>query len=71
MRGAETDYVISGPMKGLKKAFGMDIRQTDHRQTDHRQTDRHINSMTDPAQKADSVKIYIFFSTVLGFDCHG
>ena len=33
----------------------MDIRQTD-RKTD-KQTNRHVDSMTDPAQRADSVKI--------------
>ena len=32
-RGLETDHVISGPMRGLKHTWGMDIRQT-YRQTD-------------------------------------
>ena len=38
-------------MTGLKNAWAMDIRQT------NRQTDRHVDSMTDPAQRAASVKI--------------
>ena len=52
MRGQETDHVISGPIRDLKKTAsnGAD-RQT---QT---QTDGHRNSMTDPAQRAESVKM--------------
>ena len=47
MRGLETDHVISGPMRGLEKnLMGIDIRQTN----------RHVDSMTDPAQRAESVK---------------
>ena len=46
MRGLETDHVISGPMRGLKKCIG-NGHQTD------RQTDRHVDSMTDPAQRAE------------------
>ena len=42
MRGLETGYVISGPMRGLKK---------------HIQTYGHNDFMTDPAQTAKSVKI--------------
>ena len=55
--GLETDHVISGPMRGLRNEWGMEITQTD-RQTD-RQTQRHVNSMTDTAQRTESVKIYI------------
>ena len=52
MRGLETDHVISGPMRGLKKTtWGMYITQT------NRQTDRHVDSMTDTAQRAESVKM--------------
>ena len=48
MRGLETNHVISGPMRGLKQsACGMDIKQTDKR----------VDSMTDPAKRAESVKI--------------
>ena len=54
--GLETDHVISGPMRGLKKCMG-NGHHTD-RQTD-RQTQGHVNSMTDPAQRTESVKIYI------------
>ena len=32
----------------------MDIRQT------NKQTNRHVDSMTDPAQKAKSVKMYVY-----------
>ena len=47
MRGLEADHVISGPMRGLtKKAWGMDT-----------QTHRHCDYYTDPAQRAESVKI--------------
>ena len=53
MRGLETYHRISGPMRGLtKNAWGMDIRQK--KQTD-KQTNRHVNSMTDPAQRVESV----------------
>ena len=41
MRGLEIDHVISGPIRGLKRAWGMDIRQTD------RQTDRQTYKQTD------------------------
>ena len=54
MRGLETDHVISGPMRGLEKkphGEGAD-RHTDGR------TDGHRDSMTDPAQRAESVKIF-------------
>ena len=41
MRGLETDHVISGPMRGLKKiALEMDIRQT------NKQTNRQTNMST-------------------------
>ena len=54
MRGQETDHVISGPMKGLEKKLHL-MAQTD-KQT-HTQKDGHCDSMTDPAQRAESVKI--------------
>ena len=62
MRGLETDHVISGPMRGLKNVWGSDIRQT-YRQTEI-QTDRHVNSMTDPALRAESVKNAILIPIV-------
>ena len=44
----------------------MDIRQTD------RQTDRHVDSMTDPAQRAESVKsLKIFMVDVSDHFVHG
>ena len=44
MRGSETDYMISGPLRGLNKtAFDGANRQT------IRQRDRHGNSMTESA----------------------
>ena len=46
MRGQETDHVISGPMRGFEKNC---IRW-------RRQTSGHRDSMTDPAQRAESVK---------------
>ena len=49
MRGKETDYVISGPIRGLKKKLHS-MAQT------HRHTDGHRDSITDPAQRAESVK---------------
>ena len=53
MRGLETDHVISGPMTGLKTHGD----QTLDKHTDKQiQTDRHVNSMTDPALRAESVK---------------
>ena len=52
MRGQETYRVISGPMKGLIKTAS-DGANT---QT-NRQTDGHRDSMTDLAQRAESVKI--------------
>ena len=51
MRGQETDHVISGPMRGLDKNC-MRWR---------RQTSGHRDSMTDPAQRAESVKRDIVF----------
>ena len=53
MRGLETDRVTSGPIRGLKKSMG-NGHQTD-KQT-NKQTIRHVDSMTDPAQRAESVK---------------
>ena len=49
MRGQETDNVISGPMRGFEKKLHS-MAQTDT------QTDGHGASMTDPAQRAESVK---------------
>ena len=54
MKGLETDHVIAGPMRGLQKTME-NGHQTDN-QT-NKQTDRHVNSMTDPAQRAESLKI--------------
>ena len=54
MRGLETDHVISGPMRGLNKCME-DGHHTDHQK--NKQRDRHVGSMTDPAQRAKSVKI--------------
>ena len=48
MRGLETDHVISGPMKGLGKTYRMGRGQ---------HTNGHRDSMTDPAQRAESVQI--------------
>ena len=58
MKGQEIDHVISGPMRGLKKtgSDGGAIRQTD-KQTE-RQTSGHCDSMTDPAQRAESEKTH-------------
>ena len=53
MRGQETDHVISGPMRVLEKNCIRCLKHTD------RQTDGHRNSMTDPAQRAESVKIQV------------
>ena len=50
MRGQETDHVISGPMRGLEKNCIRLRRQTDQK------TYGHCDSMTDPAQRAESVK---------------
>ena len=50
MRGLETDHVISGPKTGLKKRMGRG-HQT------HRHTDGHCNLQSDPAQRAESVRI--------------
>ena len=44
MRGQDTDNVISGPMRGLKK----DESNGANKQT-HRQTDGHCDSMTESA----------------------
>ena len=52
MRDLGTDHVISGPMSGLDKNC---IRWS--RQTADKQTDGHRNYMTDPAQRAESVKM--------------
>ena len=41
-----------------ENAWGMNIRQT-NRPTD-KQTNRHVDYMTDPAQRAESVKILYF-----------
>ena len=58
MRSLETDHVISGPMRCFKK------RMENRHQTD-RQTHRHVDSMTDPAQKSESVKIYVIYNKTL------
>ena len=52
MRGQETYCVISGPMKGLTKTASDGVNT----QT-NRQTDGHGDSMTDLAQRAESLKI--------------
>ena len=49
IRGLQTDHVISGQMRGLKKLNPM--AQT------NRQTDGHGNSMTELAKCFDSMKI--------------
>ena len=49
MRGLETDHVISGPKRGLKKCMGRG-HQT------HRHTEGHCNLQTDAAQRAESVR---------------
>ena len=53
MRGLETDHVISGPMRGLKINF------TWRGQHSNTHSDRHRNSMIDPAQRAESVKMTV------------
>ena len=55
MRGHETDHVITGPMRCLEKNCIRWRRQTD------KQTDGHRDSMTNPAQRAESVKIIVLF----------
>ena len=54
MRGLGTEYVISGPTRGLKNKRMGNGHQTE------KQTNRHVDSMTDPAQKAKSVKMYVY-----------
>ena len=50
MRGLKTDHVISGPTRGLKNKRMGNGHQTE------KQTNRHVDSMTDPAQRAESLK---------------
>ena len=67
MRGLGSGHVTCGPMRGLEKNC-MGRGQTD-RQTD-RQTDGHGDSMTDPAQRAESVKILLLVRFCLLHSTH-
>ena len=58
MRGLGSGHVTCGPMRGLEKNCMGGNRHTDT-QTD-RQTNGHRDSMTESAQWADSVKIYLW-----------
>ena len=49
--------MISGPMKGLKNPHGEWTTETHIDMQTDTQTNRHVDSMTDPAQRAESVKI--------------
>ena len=54
MRGLGSGHVTCGPMRGLEINFtgrGHTDRHTD------RQTHGHVDSMTDPAQRTESVKM--------------
>ena len=53
MRGLETDHVISGPMRGLKINF---IGKGHHSTFNIHSTYKHCDSMTEPAQRTESVK---------------
>ena len=63
MRGLEIYHLISGPMRCLEtdqlnsgQMIGLKINITGRGQT-YKHTSRHSNSMTDPAQREESVKI--------------
>ena len=53
MRGLGTGHVMSGPMRGFK------INRMERGHTDIR-LDKHVNYMTDPTQRAESVNVNIF-----------
>ena len=55
MRGLGSGHVVSGPMRSLKNALRGEIQHTTHN-TQHT-THRHFYYLTDPAQRAESVKI--------------
>ena len=54
MRDLGTCHVMSGPLRGFK------INRMERGHTGI-QLDKHVNSMTDPTQRAESVNVYIYF----------
>ena len=61
--GLETDHVISGPMRRLEKKHIWNGHQT-NKQTGH-QIDRHVDSVADLAQRAESVETMTKWSEFL------